>query len=391
MTDGRVPITPTALSRSVARLRRSMSSNSALVDMPQARVAGSATNKPARQQSVGARDWDIHPDSISVGPLLGAGDYGAVYQGRWHGTPVAVKILKRDGAVNEDKLAAEIEVQRHIHHPNIIQFLGVCTRRADVAIVSELMDCGSLADALAHRPQPPLRRVLEIALDCARGLNYLHQANPHAIVHRDLKPANIMLASCRNSTAKTRGDALMDSAVVKVADFGLCRVMNATLPHAKSESCIRRRSSVTPFGCNPEPASVHGQSHADRKPSTPGSARGVDQRYQMTGGTGSLAFMACEVFRHEPYNAKADVYSLAMVMYEMLAGRRPFADMDANLAAMHAATDDLRPDWPAARPLTYNSADRAVWPQVKALVERCWAGTPARRCGPPLPVHWLQI
>lgn len=103
------------------------------------------------------------------------------------------------------------------------------------------------------------------------------------------------------------------------------------------------------------------------------------QRYRMTGGTGSYLFMAPEVFRHQSYNAQADVYSLAMVMYEMLAGCRPFVDMDPCLAAMHAATDDMRPDWPAQLPACYGPAEQALWRQVQALVETCWSPSASAR------------
>jgi len=85
----------------------------------------------------------------------------------------AVQVLKGGAALDEEQLATEAIVQRHIHHPNIIQFLGFSVVRGEVAVVGELMDGGSLADALTRHPQPPLRRALEIALDCARGLSYL--------------------------------------------------------------------------------------------------------------------------------------------------------------------------------------------------------------------------
>lgn len=107
---------------------------------------------------------------------------------------------------------------------------------------------------------------------------------------------------------------------------------------------------------------------------------GLRQRYRMTGGTGSYLFMAPEVFRHQPYNAKADVYSLGMTMYEMMAGRRPFGDMDPCLAAMLAATDDMRPEWPAQPPQTYTDGELALWPEARMLVERCWAAAAAARC-----------
>lgn len=103
-------------------------------------------------------------------------------------------MLKAVNQRHRTKIALEVDVLRRLRHPNIVQFLGACTRSNPVTIVSELLEGGSLADALESRPQPPLRRVLEIALDCARGLNCLHCASPHPILHRDLKPDNVMLA-----------------------------------------------------------------------------------------------------------------------------------------------------------------------------------------------------
>ena len=104
----------------------------------------------------------------------------------------------------------------------------------------------------------------------------------------------------------------------------------------------------------------------------------------MTGGTGSYSYMAPEIFRHLPYNAKADVYSLAMVMYEMLSGRRPFLKLDPKEAAFLAARDGLRPKWKSP-PKDYSSADRAALPEVQAFVERCWSPSPASRYAPPPP------
>lgn len=381
----------------------------------------------AGQRSVSSYDWDISLNEFTLGPKLGSGDYGIVYQGRWHGTPVAVKVLKGNGPVNQDKLAAEIQVQRRIHHPNIVQFLGTCIANDEVAIVSELMDAGSLADMLQARPLPPLRRSLEISLDCARGLNYLHLANPHAIIHRDLKPSNILLASCRSTAAKCKGNALRESGIAKIADFGLSKVMSSyssmftrpasdsNLEHTSktlqagsstSSEVLHRRSksdhelaalNVDDAACTdhaqpetdahhcvhvPSAATTVGAAVAAAKPtwnSHMQSSVGLRESYRMTGGTGSYLFMAPEVFRHQPYNAKADVYSLAMVMYEMLAGRRPFGGMDACLAAMHAATDDLRPEWPSLPPRSFSVAERVLWPDAQALVERCWAASPAAR------------
>ena len=105
----------------------------------------------------------------------------------------------------------------------------------------------------------------------------------------------------------------------------------------------------------------------------------VERMFKMTGGTGSHVFMAGEIFRREPYNAKADVYSLAMVMYEMLSGRGPFAEMDAREAVLRAARDGLRPQWPPA-PEGLSAAEFSVLRGTQALVQRCWAADATARC-----------
>jgi serine/threonine protein kinase len=110
----------------------------------------------------------------------------------------------------------------------------------------------------------------------------------------------------------------------------------------------------------------------------------LNQPFQMTGGTGSYIFMAGEIFRHEPYNTKADIYSFGMVLYYMLTGQRPFAALDPLQAAMRAAVDGLRPDWPPVGP-QYCAADLEALPQVQALVERCWSASPTVRCGTCIP------
>lgn len=115
-----------------------------------------------------------------------------------------MQVLKSSANVRREQLASEIAVLLKVHHPNIVQFLGACTRSEPVVIVSEIMDGGSLEDALRLRRRLPLRRALEIALDCARGLNYLHLANPHAMIHRDLKPSNVMLAGLGAAMGKVR-------------------------------------------------------------------------------------------------------------------------------------------------------------------------------------------
>jgi serine/threonine protein kinase len=99
----------------------------------------------------------------------------------------------------------------------------------------------------------------------------------------------------------------------------------------------------------------------------------------MTGETGSYLYMAGEVFRHEPYNSQADVYSLGMILYEMTTGMWPFQGMDPMTAAMRAATDNLRPPFPLVPRAHFTEEEIALMPQVQQLIERCWDPMPSCR------------
>jgi len=68
----------------------------------------------------------------------------------------------------------------------------------------------------------------------------------------------------------------------------------------------------------------------------------------MTGETGSYRYMAPEVFRHESYNEKVDVYAFSMILYELLEGIPPFLDLDPVEAARTAASKELRSPLPTA-------------------------------------------
>ena len=101
----------------------------------------------------------------------------------------------------------------------------------------------------------------------------------------------------------------------------------------------------------------------------------------MTGGTGSYLYMAEEVCRHEPYNAKADVYSFAMILYELASGFCPFQGMDPVEAATSAATNGLRPVFPLDPPAHFTDEELAVLPALQQLVTRCWSRQPSARYG----------
>ena len=124
----------------------------------------------------------------------GEGEFGIVHKAMWHGTLVAAKILKVSNAIALGDFRSELEVLRKVHHPNAVQFLGACTRQEPYVLVTELMTGGSLSDAMRLQQPFTLRRAMEICIDTARGLAYMHNKKPSAIIHRDLKPGNLMIS-----------------------------------------------------------------------------------------------------------------------------------------------------------------------------------------------------
>jgi hypothetical protein len=269
-------------------------------------------------------EWEMDPGNLVIMEKLGEGEFGVVHKARWFGTLVAAKILKASNEIALGDFRGEIEILRRVHHPNAVQFLGACTKREPYILVTELMSGGSLADAFRRPEAFPLRRSVEIALDAARGLAYLHNRRPSPIIHRDLKPGNLMLSG---SAYQSHRQIVFDTGTVKLADFGLSK----TLPVNK---------------------------HADYGY--------LDSKFRLTGETGSYRYMAPEVFRHEPYNSSVDVYSYSMIMYQLFEFQPPFAGMDPIDAARQAALYELRPKF-----VVLNGVGQAK-KDIKTLIERCW-------------------
>ncbi|CAJ1936645.1 unnamed protein product [Sphenostylis stenocarpa] len=166
-------------------------------------------------------EYDIPWEEITMGDRIGLGSYGEVYRGEWHGTEVAVKkFLYRDisGELLEE-FKSEVQIMKRLRHPNVVLFMGAVTRPPNLSIVSEFLPRGSLY-RLIHRPNNQLdeRRRLRMALDAARGMNYLHSSTP-VIVHRDLKSPNLLVDK---------------NWVVKVCDFGLSRMKHSTFLSSRS-------------------------------------------------------------------------------------------------------------------------------------------------------------
>lgn len=148
--------------------------------------------------------------------VLGRGGFGVVYRGELHdGTMIAVKRMEAVAVSNKalDEFQAEIAVLTKVRHRNLVSILGYAIEGNERLLVYEYMPNGALSKHLFHWKQLQLeplswKKRLNIALDVARGMEYLHNLGHHRFIHRDLKSANILLG---------------DDFRAKVADFGLMK------------------------------------------------------------------------------------------------------------------------------------------------------------------------
>ncbi|XP_060199080.1 serine/threonine-protein kinase CTR1 [Lycium barbarum] len=171
-----------------------------------------------------AMDWlEISWDELHIKERVGAGSFGTVHRAEWHGSDVAVKLLTVQD-FHDDQLKEflrEVSIMKRVRHPNVVLFMGAVTKRPHLSIVTEYLPRGSLY-RLIHRPAAgellDQRRRIRMALDVAKGINYLHCLSP-PIVHWDLKSPNLLVDKNWN---------------VKVCDFGLSRFKANTFISSKS-------------------------------------------------------------------------------------------------------------------------------------------------------------
>ncbi|KAG8375663.1 hypothetical protein BUALT_Bualt10G0123700 [Buddleja alternifolia] len=160
-------------------------------------------------------------EDLQIGERIGIGSYGEVYRAEWNGTEVAVKkFMKQD--ISGDALTqfkCEVEIMLRLRHPNVVLLMGAVLHPPNMSILTEFLPRGSLY-RLLHRPNIQIdeKRRIKMAIDVAKGMNYLHTSHP-IIVHRDLKTPNLLVDK---------------NWVVKVGDFGMSRLQHHTFLSSKS-------------------------------------------------------------------------------------------------------------------------------------------------------------
>ncbi|KAG7594911.1 Serine-threonine/tyrosine-protein kinase catalytic domain [Arabidopsis thaliana x Arabidopsis arenosa] len=201
-------------------------------------------------------------DEFSDSNLLGHGNYGSVYFGLLREQEVAVK---RMTATKTKEFAAEMKVLCKVHHSNLVELIGYAATVDELFVVYEYVQKGMLKNHL-HDPQSkgntPLSWIMrnQIALDAARGLEYIHEHTKTHYVHRDIKTSNILLDEA------FRG---------KISDFGLAKLVEKT----------------------------------------------GEGEISVTKVVGTYGYLAPEYLSDGLATSKSDVYAFGVVLFEIISGR----------------------------------------------------------------------
>ncbi len=237
---------------------------------------------------------------------LGRGGMAAVFLASdvKHDRLVAIKVLPPElgAVVGGERFLREIRVTAGLRHPHILPVLDSGEAGGLLYYVMPYVEGESLRERLERERQLPVEDALAIAREVADALHYAHG---RGVIHRDIKPENILLEA---------GHAV-------VADFGIARAL---------------------------------------------SAAGGDRLTQSGMAIGTPSYMSPEQASAEPVDARTDVYSLACVLYEMLAGAPPFAGPTAHAILARRLTEEA-PDITAARRAVPATIARALSTGLAAL------------------------
>ena len=273
--------------------------------------------------------WEVDANDITLGDVIGRGSFGVVKRGTLHGMDVAIKIIAASASVKEKEMASmmlrrEVKALSRCQHQNVVRLIGACSNPP--MLILAFASKGTLRDLLRHQNNelsPP--RKMEILRGICDGMAMLHSKE---ILHLDLKPENVLISA--NGTPW-------------VADFGLAIAMTSTLTGGAGSTKGGR-------GTMQYKAPEHfadGDSDSDS-----------DEAEGETKASPKVT-----------YDKPADVYSFAMMAWEIFSGVVPFAGkMDLKIMKMHTkALNGGKIKRPSLDDIPAN---------VAPFIQACWAQDP---------------
>lgn len=235
--------------------------------------SGLSNFSPDRSVVFSYKELSDATDNFSNAKKIGQGGYGSVYYGVLHGQKLAIKRMNMQAT---KEFQAELQVLTRVHHTNLVHLVGYCTYES-LFLVYEFVENGTLSQHLKYSGRQGFAPLswearIQVALDAARGLEYMHEHTTPTYIHRDIKSSNILLDN--NDRAK-------------VADFGLTKLTESGV----SSSTIQSRL------------------------------------------VGTFGYMAPEYARFGDISSKSDVYSFGVVLFEIISAKDAIVQYSDQVAA----------------------------------------------------------
>jgi serine/threonine protein kinase len=265
-------------------------------------------------------------DDVQLGDFLGNGSFGSVFKCQFLGMMAAVKVFRTSSRWTAKAAENEANLQARLRHPNVVQFIGYAVKGSQHIIVSELMTMDlwryldekySDENRVGHTGPPlPLLLAIDIMLQIAEAMKYLHHSG---VMHRDLCAKNVLI-----NVVESKDSSILPSLQVKITDFGSSKL------------------------------NLHNSRFTSMQ-------------------IGTTVWRAPEVFEDEQntekYTKAADVYSFAMVFFQVLTGEMPFKNIQRHKVLSRIRHGE-RPTLPSE---DYCPA------YLAAFIKKCWATRAADR------------